>query len=191
MSDSMRSEIGQRLKSFRERTGKTQEEVSEVLGIPRSAVSLLESGERGLKVEELQEYARLFHTHIDRLVKPSAEASTKTPVSENRTTSENRTSASTQKFYTSVEEITSELKLMGLQDHEIDIKADTVVAARGISIQKAYVGFHLDIVSAELKQSMIDWVDEISASYPASRPALQINHEGITGYNVLSFLTCP
>lgn len=55
-----RSKIGERLKSAREYLGLSQEEVSKIIGIPRSALSTIESGIRGVDVLELKALAKIY-----------------------------------------------------------------------------------------------------------------------------------
>jgi len=173
-----REKLGSKLKSIRERTGKTQEEVSEILGIPRSAVSLIESGDRGLKVEELEEYAKIFRTKLDSLIsKPTVKAM-----------SENRTNAGAQKFYPSIAEITEDLKAMGVQEDKLEVSTTTLAALKNINLCKAHISFHMNVTEADIKQAMVDWVDEIAATYPAAKPALQINQDDKFGFNKLSFM---
>lgn len=59
--------LGARLKEMREYRGFSQDEVAQYLGIPRSAVSLMESGARGLDVLEVRKLAALYHCSIDDL----------------------------------------------------------------------------------------------------------------------------
>jgi transcriptional regulator with XRE-family HTH domain len=55
-----RNKLGERLKSAREYLGLSQEEVSKALGIPRSALSAIESGQRGVDVLELKALAKIY-----------------------------------------------------------------------------------------------------------------------------------
>lgn len=55
-----RQKLGERLKREREYLGFSQDQVAETLGITRSAVSLIESGQRKLEVLELKRLAALF-----------------------------------------------------------------------------------------------------------------------------------
>lgn len=59
--------LGAKLREAREYRGFSQEEVSTHLGIPRSAISLIESGTRKLDALELQKLARLYETSIEDL----------------------------------------------------------------------------------------------------------------------------
>lgn len=59
--------LGARLKEMREYRGFSQDEVAQYLAIPRSAISLMESGTRGLDVLELRKLAALYHCSIDEL----------------------------------------------------------------------------------------------------------------------------
>ena len=60
--------IGQRLRDARERAGFSQKQVAAALDIPRSAVSLIESGERSLASAELARLAQIFSFAIDELL---------------------------------------------------------------------------------------------------------------------------
>lgn len=55
-----RHKIGGRLKTAREYLGLSQEEVSKMIGIPRSALSAIESGTRGVDVLELKDLAKIY-----------------------------------------------------------------------------------------------------------------------------------
>ncbi|NGY05612.1 helix-turn-helix domain-containing protein [Solimonas terrae] len=61
---SERVTLGQRIKETRDYLGFSQDEVGEVLGISRSAVSLMESGQRKTDALELQRLAKLFERPI-------------------------------------------------------------------------------------------------------------------------------
>src|SRR5579862_1106514 len=67
MTDSDRESLGARLKLAREYRGYSQDDVAKYLGISRSAVSLIESGERRLDTIELAKLARLYQTTIQEL----------------------------------------------------------------------------------------------------------------------------
>lgn len=57
---SERADIGARLKEAREYLGLSQQEVAHALGLPRTAVSLMESGQRGVDSLELKALAKLY-----------------------------------------------------------------------------------------------------------------------------------
>ncbi len=52
--------IAVRLKEAREYLGLSQQEVADATGIPRSAVSLIESGKRGVSAQEMTSLAKLY-----------------------------------------------------------------------------------------------------------------------------------
>ena len=60
MEDDLRREIGSKLREAREYLHLTQQEVAEVLGLSRSAISLIEKGERRLETLELKQLAKLY-----------------------------------------------------------------------------------------------------------------------------------
>jgi transcriptional regulator with XRE-family HTH domain len=62
-----RAALGARLKDAREYRGFSQEDVAKYLGVPRSAVSLIESGARGLDILELRKLAKLYDSSIEEL----------------------------------------------------------------------------------------------------------------------------
>jgi transcriptional regulator with XRE-family HTH domain len=62
-----RAALGARLKEMREYRGFSQEDVAQYLGIPRPAVSLMESGTRRLDVLEVRKLAALFQCSIDEI----------------------------------------------------------------------------------------------------------------------------
>lgn len=59
-----RESIAARLKDAREYVGMSQQEVSEALKLPRSAISLIETAQRGVDSTELQTLARLYERPI-------------------------------------------------------------------------------------------------------------------------------
>ena len=62
-----RAALAARLKAAREYRGFSQEDVASHLGIPRSAISLIESGERRVEAIELGRLARLYQTTLQEL----------------------------------------------------------------------------------------------------------------------------
>src|SRR5690242_4645212 len=66
-SKTERAVIAARLKESREYVGLSQEEVAKILKIPRTAVSLIESGERKIDAVELKKLAELYHQSVDYL----------------------------------------------------------------------------------------------------------------------------
>jgi len=55
-----RKQLGERLKEAREYLGFSQDQVATFLGVPRSAISLLETGQRKVDAIELKTLAGLF-----------------------------------------------------------------------------------------------------------------------------------
>jgi len=62
-----RETLGATLREAREYRGFSQEEVSKYLGLPRSAISLIESGARRVDVLELRKLATLYRCSIEEL----------------------------------------------------------------------------------------------------------------------------
>ena len=63
-SESDRALLAQRLKEAREYLELSQEEVARNLAIPRSAVSLIESGQRKVDAIELRRFAQLYQRPV-------------------------------------------------------------------------------------------------------------------------------
>jgi len=59
-----RADIAARLKEAREYLGLSQQEVATALRLPRSAVSLIETGQRGVESLELSALAKLYQRPI-------------------------------------------------------------------------------------------------------------------------------
>jgi len=59
-----RSELGERLKQAREYLDLSQDEVAKKIGLPRTAVSLIESGQRRIDALELQKLAELYQRPV-------------------------------------------------------------------------------------------------------------------------------
>jgi len=69
MSDEITFEqIGKYLKDKREAAGVTQDQAALAIGIPRPAVSLLESGQRKVSAVELVKLTKLYGFEIDQFV---------------------------------------------------------------------------------------------------------------------------
>jgi len=59
-----RTQLAARLKEVREYLGLSQQEVADALSVPRSAVSLLESGQRRVDSVELKTLAQLYQRPV-------------------------------------------------------------------------------------------------------------------------------
>ena len=59
--------LSERLKEAREYCGLSQEEVARHLRVPRSAISLIESGSRRVSASELSQLAKLYQTTMENL----------------------------------------------------------------------------------------------------------------------------
>lgn len=70
MSDKERMELGEKLKMAREYLGLSQDEVAAHLSIPRTAISLMESGKRGVDLIELKKLAALYQRPISFFANP-------------------------------------------------------------------------------------------------------------------------
>jgi transcriptional regulator with XRE-family HTH domain len=68
MAERSTAEIAAYIRDTRRRTGLTQADVADGLGLDRSAVSRIESGERGLAVAELTAVARLLGVTVDEVL---------------------------------------------------------------------------------------------------------------------------
>lgn len=68
MTEPSTLKLGARVKHYRELAGLSQEAVARALGIPRSGVSLLESGKRDISATELHRLADLLGVHPLRLL---------------------------------------------------------------------------------------------------------------------------
>jgi transcriptional regulator with XRE-family HTH domain len=63
-SENDRAALGERLRIAREYVGLSQEEVAKYLGIPRSALSNIEAGQRKLDTLELTKLAKLYQRPV-------------------------------------------------------------------------------------------------------------------------------
>lgn len=59
-----RAALAAKLKAAREYVGLSQEEVANMLKVPRSAISLLEKGDRRVDALELKQLARIYHRNV-------------------------------------------------------------------------------------------------------------------------------
>jgi transcriptional regulator with XRE-family HTH domain len=62
-----RSALAARLKEMREYLKLSQEEVAQMLKIPRSAISLIENGERRVEAVELKRFAEVYQCPLEHL----------------------------------------------------------------------------------------------------------------------------
>jgi len=60
--------IGQKLRAERERVGKTQEQVAEVIGITSAFVGHIERAERSMSLDTLIKFCNYYHVTIDYLL---------------------------------------------------------------------------------------------------------------------------
>lgn len=60
--------IGERVRELRKTRGRSQEELAELLGLNKSAVSRVESGQRGLAVQELALIAPFLGVSVDEIL---------------------------------------------------------------------------------------------------------------------------
>ena len=67
IEDKDRATIGARLREAREYRGFSQEEVAKFLRVPRSAISLMETGARRVDVIELKKLAKLYQSSVEDL----------------------------------------------------------------------------------------------------------------------------
>ncbi len=63
-----KKELGALIKKFREEFEYSQEKIAEKMNLPRSAISLIESGKREISSSELALFAKLFDLSIDELL---------------------------------------------------------------------------------------------------------------------------
>ena len=77
----VRKTLSARLKEAREYRGFSQEEVSRYLGVPRTAVSLMENGSRRVEALELRRLAKLYQTTMENLTGLDQEATEPEPES--------------------------------------------------------------------------------------------------------------
>lgn len=67
-SKSERERLGTRLREARIYRGFSQEEVASYVGVSRTSVSLMESGQRGIDTLELQRLSELFELNVNDLL---------------------------------------------------------------------------------------------------------------------------
>ena len=70
--------LGERLKKLREYLGMSQQHVAECTGIPRSAVSDIERGQRKVDAVELTKFARLYQYPVSWLLDEDEQAAADT-----------------------------------------------------------------------------------------------------------------
>jgi transcriptional regulator with XRE-family HTH domain len=73
-SSKERSALAAKLKAAREYVGLSQEEVAEILKVPRSAISLIEKGDRKVDALELKEFARVYQRNVHHFTGTSDES---------------------------------------------------------------------------------------------------------------------
>jgi transcriptional regulator with XRE-family HTH domain len=60
ISEEERTRLSERLKQAREYLDLSQDEVAKAVGLPRAAISLIESGQRRVEALELKKFARIY-----------------------------------------------------------------------------------------------------------------------------------
>jgi len=78
----MNIDLGKRIKQLRENEGISQEKLSSIIGISRSAISQIESGERKITAEELVLLAKKFNITLENLIDPDITPQISLPVKE-------------------------------------------------------------------------------------------------------------
>lgn len=68
-------EIGQRIRILREKEGLTQADLSKNLGYTATAISLIEAGERKVKIDDLEVIAKVLHQDVNYLITGSVSQS--------------------------------------------------------------------------------------------------------------------
>lgn len=61
--------IGENIRRLREQAGMTQADLGKILGVTHSAISLIESGKRGISLKQADKIAAALNTNLDELVK--------------------------------------------------------------------------------------------------------------------------
>jgi len=79
----MNVDLGKRIKQIRENEGISQEKLSCAIGISRSAISQIESGERKITAEELVLLAKKFNITLENLIDPGITPRISLPEKEN------------------------------------------------------------------------------------------------------------
>jgi len=70
---SIYGKIGHRIKELRERAGMSQDALAQKMGLPRPAISQIESGARKIAADELVRFSQVFHVPVDDLLNPGKE----------------------------------------------------------------------------------------------------------------------
>ncbi|MBU4269104.1 MAG: DUF4065 domain-containing protein [Acidobacteria bacterium] len=82
----MNVDLGKRIKQLREIEGISQEKLSSIIGISRSAISQIESGERKITAEEFVLLAKKFNITLENLIDPECTPRINLPEKENSPT---------------------------------------------------------------------------------------------------------
>ena len=72
MNDVSAANLGKRLRAARERTGATQAQAAEQIGIARTTLVAIESGKRQVRVDEIRLLARSYGESVNALVRPES-----------------------------------------------------------------------------------------------------------------------
>ena len=64
-AESERLKLGERLREAREYLQLSQDEVARALGVPRAAISLIESGQRKVEALELKKFAQIYQRPVN------------------------------------------------------------------------------------------------------------------------------
>ena len=193
--DEARVKVGGLLQHLREMRNMSQEDMADVLQIPRSAVSLIETGDRGIDFTELIEFSKLFKKHLDELVKPAmkkAEGTAK-PFNTVRFSlmSENQTPEVLEaaQLYAPISAVTEAVTALGIGYADVQTHSVLQQQTEASSLCRAVIQIELPMNSEHNRNCMNTLMDNISQEYPASQPSIEMDVNGMLGLHALSFLT--
>lgn len=214
LTDQQRSKIleefGKKEEKMRMDKEMTQQDVADRLDIPRSGVSLLEDGQRGVDLAELLMILKLFNkdpqevlTTLMKYVNASVRNSHSVRAdSEEADTFENPTqeysgedskSDKSASLYAPISAVLEEAEALGIGMANCTIQKESVLSratgSASKTLCKATVCFSAPMSDARNKRLMMDWVDGIVTAWPASKCHLELDVEGVKGSHELNFLT--
>lgn len=220
LTDEQRSKIledfGKKEEKMRMDKEMTQQEVADRLDIPRSGVSLMEDGQRGVDLAELLMILKLFNKephellttlmkYVNANVRNSHELHadsdiTQPDVYENRTgnksgeySSSNPESSRSSSLYAPISAVLEEAEALGIGMANCTVQKEPVLSratgSASKTLCKATICFSAPTNDARCKRLMMDWVDGIVTTWPASKCHMELDVDGVRGSNQLNFLT--
>lgn len=197
-----RMEIGKKLKHLREIHNLSQQDMADILEIPRSAVSLIESGDRGVDVLELAQYANHFKKKSDELLAPALKHKENNLVASKfnhvhfSTASDYPTMAvqPAPQMMPPISAVVNACNMIGLgmaatcSKTEPVLKGKHSAEAAGLC-RSTFCLSNMPLDKEQNVHALQYLVDSLNHQYPGCQPSISTNVNGVSGSHELMLLT--